>query len=277
MNARLLSFSALALALVLGDHVPAKAVNGQISADYAVSFIGIPVGTGTMVATTDGVSYRTTLYARVVGIAAVFAGGSGSAVAVGRLSSVSPVPTHFNSEVRAGGQVETLSIGMAEGNVRSVIRNPDKPPHTRATPVLPEHLRGVVDPLSAGIFIAAGRGPVIGPSACDRHSRIYNGVVRFDLIYSYVGTRRVDIAGYQGDAVVCRVRFEPIAGYRADRADLQAARQRSGEVTLVPIQGSRALIPARIAISTGYGTGIAEATRLDLNPGLPTARRASAD
>jgi hypothetical protein len=263
MNARLL---ALGLALAAPSAASAQQA-GQVSADYAVTFLGISIGTGTMVSTTDGRSYRTTLNARVTGMAAMFAGGTGTATASGQIAGATPVPA----------KVETTQIGMAGGNVSSVVRNPDKPAHTRATPVLPEHLRGVVDPLSAGIFVAGGTGPVTGVAACERRSRIYNGVVRFDLIYSFAETRQVDIGGYKGEAAVCRVRFEPVAGYRSDRSDIAAARRRSAEVILVPVAGTRTLIPAKITLVTGYGTGIAQATRLALNPGAPAARRASAD
>ncbi len=276
MNPRLAALG-LALAAPFASQPAAAQTAGQVSADYAVTFLGMSIGSGTMVSTTDGRSYRTTLNARVTGMAAMFAGGTGTATASGQIAGANPVPANYSVEVRSGGKVETTQIGMAGGNVASVVRNPDKPPHTRATPVLPEHLRGVVDPLSAGIFVAGGSGPVTGAAACERRSRIYNGVVRFDLIYSFTETRQVDIGGYKGEAAVCRVRFEPVAGYRADRSDLAAARRRSAEVILVPVAGTRTLIPAKITLSTGYGTGIAEATRLALNPGQPAARRASAD
>ena len=276
MNARL-----LALGLVIATPSAAFAqASGQVSADYAVTFLGMSIGSGTMVSTTDGTNYRTTLNARVTGMAALFAGGTGTATASGRIAGSNPVPTNYAVEVRSSGKVETTQIGMAGGNVASVVRNPDKPPHTRATPVLPEHLRGVVDPLSAGIFVAGGTGPVTGAAACERRSRIYNGVVRFDLIYSFAETRQVDIAGYKGEAAVCRVRFEPIAGYRSDRSDIASARRRSAEVVLVPVQGTRTLLPAKITLVTGYGTGIAQATRLALDPAAPATsagRRASAD
>lgn len=253
--------------------------NGEVSADYAVTFLGLSIGNGQMVSTTtDGANYRTTLNARVTGIAAMFAGGTGTAVSQGRIAGGQAVPTSFRLEVNSGGKVETTDIGMAGGNVRSVVRNPDKPPHTRATPVTEAHLRGVLDPLSAGIFVASGTGPVVGAGACDqRVSRIYNGVVRFDLIYSFVETRQVDIAGYKGEAAVCRVRFEPVAGYRPDRSDLQAARRRSAEIVLVPVTGSRALVPAKITLTTGYGTGTAQATRLALDPAQGSTRRASSN
>ncbi|QCK87975.1 DUF3108 domain-containing protein [Phreatobacter aquaticus] len=281
MTVRLLPVPIAAALLALGGAAAsAQQVtlrNGEVSADYSVSFLGLSIGSGQMVSTTtDGANYRTTLNARVTGIAAMFAGGTGTAVAQGRVAGAQAVPTSFQIQVNSGGKVETTDIGMAGGNVRSVVRNPDKPPHTRATPVTEAHLRGVLDPLSAGIFIASGSGPVVGAGACDqRVSRIYNGVVRFDLIYSFVETRPVDIAGYKGDAAVCRVRFEPVAGYRADRSDIQAARRRSAEVILVPVTGSRALLPAKITLTTGYGTGTAQATRLALDPGQATTRRAS--
>ena len=278
MRTPLLTIPGLLLALAAGA---GPAAGGQVSADYAAWFIGIPIGRGTLTATVDGASYRTHVSGRVTGIAALFVGGSGTAEANGRLAGTAPVPVQFRAEVRSGGKVETTRIAMAGGNVQSVERNPDKPPHPRATPVLPEHLRGVLDPLSAGVFIAGGSGPVTGAAACERRTRIYNGVYRFDLVYAFVATRQVEIAGYKGDAAICSVRFEPIAGFRADRSDIQSARRRSAELTLVPVAGSRALIPARVSLSTGYGHGLLEATRLDLDPARPAARpparRASAD
>lgn len=274
MKHRILALAALAAPGLFPTGAQAQ---GQVSADYAVTFLGLPIGRGAMVSTTDGRSYRTTLEARVTGIAAMFSGGSGTATATGQIRGSTPVPTSFDVEIRSSGKVETTRIGMAGGRVASVTRNPDKPPHPRATPVLPEHLAGVLDPLSAGIFVAGGSGPVTGPAACERRSRIYNGRERFDLVYSFAETRQVEIGGYKGEAAVCRVRFEPIAGYRPDRSDIQNARRRSAEVVLVPVAGTRHLLPARIALSTGYGTGVAQATRLALDPGPPQARRAAVD
>lgn len=278
MNLRPVRPSLLALAGLAALSVPAAAQQaGQVSADYAVTFLGLTIGRGSMVSTTNGTTYSTTLNARVTGVAAMFAGGSGTATAEGRFQGNQPVPSSYRLEVRSGGKTETVRIAMAGGNVASTVRDPDKPPHPRATPVLAEHLRGVLDPLSAGIFIAGGDGPVTGAAACERRTRIYTGHQRFDLIYSFVATQQVDIAGYKGEAAVCRVRFEPVSGHRPDRGDIQAARQRSAEVVLVPVRGTRALVPARITLSTGYGTGMAQATRLALDGAQPPARRASAD
>ncbi len=271
------TLTAASLAAVLAVSVlPARAQSNQVSADYAVSFLGLPIGRGTMVSTGDGRTYRTTLEAEVTGIAALFAGGTGTAVATGRLTPSAAIPSSFSIETRSGSKVETTRITLTGGNVTAIARNPDKPPHPRATPVLPEHLQGVLDPLSAGIFLAGGSGPVTGAAACDRRAPIFGGRERFDLIFSFVETRQVEIGGYKGEAAVCRVRFEPIAGYRPDRNDIQSARRRSAEVILVPVRGTRTLIPARISLSTGYGIGVAEATRLALD-GAPQGRRASAD
>lgn len=258
----------LGLTLVLAP--PARA--GEISADYAVTFLGLRIGNGTLTSRMDGRSYTATLNGRTTGIAALFSGGTGTATASGRIAGSAVVPGEFQVEIRSGGKVETTRMAMAGGTVRSVHRDPDKPPHPRATPVLPEHLNGVLDPLSAGVFIASGTGPVTGAGACDRRSRIYSGTTRFDLIYAFVETRTVEIAGYKGEAAVCSVRFEPVSGFRADRSDVQSARRRSAELTLVPVAGTRFLVPARVHLVTGYGTGIAEATRLALSQ---PARRAA--
>ncbi len=165
--------AAVLMACAAACTAPAYAQSSQVSADYAVSFLGLSIGRGTMVSTGDGRTYRTTLEAEVTGIAALFAGGTGTAVATGRLTPTAAVPSSFSIETRSGSKVETTRIAMTAGNVTSIERNPDKPPHPRATPVLPEHLRGVLDPLSAGIFLAGGSGPVTGAAACDRRAPVF--------------------------------------------------------------------------------------------------------
>lgn len=272
--------AAAALTGLVAASPAAKAQQGRVSADYHVTFIGLSIGEGQMISETDGVAYTTTLRARVTGVAALFAGGHGTAVATGRVVGDRTLANSFRAEINSRGNVETTTIALNAGQVRSVVHTPEKPAHPLVTPVPAGELANVLDPLSSGIFIAVGDGPVTGPAACQRRARVYNGRERFDLVYSFVATRQVEIANYKGPAAVCSVRFEPIAGYRSDRQDIETARERRAEVTLVPITGLRTLLPARISLQTGFGTGTATATNLQLDPGLPVARqtrRAAAD
>jgi hypothetical protein len=58
---------------------------------------------------------------------------------------------------------------------------------------------------------------------------------------------------------------------------MEALRERLAQVVLVPITGLRTLMPAQISVTTAFGTGVARATRLEVDPKLPQNRRAALD
>jgi hypothetical protein len=67
--------------------------------------------------------------------------------------------------------------------------------------------------------------------------------------------------GYQGPAVVCAVNFVPIAGYVPQRAAIKyLVAQRDIEAWLVPVAGTRVVVPYRVSVPTPLGLGIMEAT-----------------
>ena len=80
--------------------------------------------------------------------------------------------------------------------------------------------------------------------------------------------------GYEGPAVVCAVYFSPVAGHIPDRATIKyLVDQRDIEVWLVPIAGTRLVVPFRVAIPTPLGLGVLQATQFVSVPG-PQTRRA---
>ena len=99
--------------------------------------------------------------------------------------------------------------------------------------------------------------------------------MRFDLQH---GFKRMDQVkadkGYEGPAVVCAVYFSPVAGHIPDRATIKyLVDQRRIEVWLVPIAGTRLVVPFRVAIPTPIGLGVLQATQFVSVPG---PQRASA-
>jgi len=78
-----------------------------------------------------------------------------------------------------------------------------------------QHLKGVVDPLSAIMMIS--RNASADP--CDRRIPIFDGRERFDLLFSRKGDMRVTEqapSGQPGIAHVCGVRYLPIAGHKIE-------------------------------------------------------------
>ena len=65
-------------------------------------------------------------------------------------------------------------------------------------------------------------------------------------------------------AVVCALYFTPVAGYIPDRPVIKhLAAERRMEVVLVPIAGTRVLVPFRTVIPTPFGPAVLEATQFN--------------
>ena len=87
--------------------------------------------------------------------------------------------------------------------------------------------------------------------------------MRYDLKLDYkrIETVKAD-KGYQGPALVCAIYFAPISGYIADRAAIKyLIEQRKMEVWLVPLAGTRVLVPFKVKIPTPLGNAVLEATQ----------------
>jgi hypothetical protein len=104
---------------------------------------------------------------------------------------------------------------------------------------------------------------MFGPEACPRSVSVFDGRLRYDLHLVYKRTDRVKAdKGYEGQAVVCAVYFSPIAGYLPSRAAIKyLAEQRGMEAWLVPVAGTRVMVPFRLAIPTPIGLGVMQATQ----------------
>ena len=103
-------------------------------------------------------------------------------------------------------------------------------------------------------------------------------LVNDDLHLSFKRLDRVrSDKGYQGTAVVCAVRFAPIAGHVPDRAAIKYLVQlRDIEMWLAPIAGTRVLIPHRVSIPTLFGSAILEATQFETEAqAVPPTRAAN--
>jgi hypothetical protein len=117
--------------------------------------------------------------------------------------------------------------------------------------------------MSGSLARVAGNGDPVSPEACNRTLSVFDGRLRYDLKLAYKRMEMVRAEkGYQGPAVVCALNFVPIAGYVPDRAAIKyLVAQRDMEAWLVPIAGTRVLVPFRVAIPTPLGMGVLEATQ----------------
>lgn len=246
----------------------AGASAASLNAEYALSLGGWPIGTADLSANLDGERYKIDIQARLTGIAGAITGGSGGATAAGTVSGGRPLPTTYGVTSRTSRDQRTVRLGMTGGNVVAVEIAPPVEEREDRVPVRAPHKRGVLDPVSALMMPAFGRGDPLDPAICNRTLPVFDGAARFDVVLSYAETRTVEKPGYSGPVIACNARYVPVAGHRPDRPGTKFMEEnRDLSVWLAPVEGTRVLMPVRISVRTVMGTSVIEATRWNQGDG----------
>jgi hypothetical protein len=238
-----------------------------VRASYDVNFNGITIGTFEFQAHTEGKSYSLSGNAQLT---ILLFNWIGEIRTFGLLSaSRAPRPAAFSFEFQSGGKSGSTRMDFASGNVTDVKHTPPAPPKTDIVPLREQHLKGVLDPLSAILVIAN----YSNPDPCDRRLPIFDGRERFDLLLSYKGQTKVSEqqpSGQPAIAHVCRVRYRPIAGHLTDSESSYLATTDGIEVSLRPVPSANILVPYQITIPTmlGYATIVSKRVEIE-TPGSP--------
>jgi len=201
----------------------------------------------------------------------------GVTASYGRVTDTGPEPTmyafNYADSAKAAERLRLTFDGRA---VTDISISPKKRPLPRTIPVTKEQLEGVLDPLS-GAFLTAQSENLNGDlNVCNHTLPVFDGRQRYDLVVTpkrVVTVKRTTPTGYGGPAVICGVKFIPIAGYQPDNPGIRLMTQSDEiEVWLIPVRGTRMYVPYRIVLPTPVGYGSAVVTSIQVG-----TRRASAE
>jgi hypothetical protein len=251
--------------------VPALA-QGKLDAQYTASLAGVPVGKGGWVIEIGDDQYLSATSGVTTGLLRVFASGEGSGIARGYVSNGTLVPSAYAATITADKKTEEMRMSIVGGVVKDLIVTPALPPNPDRIPVTEQHYRGVTDPMTASLVRVPGAADPLSPEACNnKTTSIFDGRMRYDLTVSFKRMEEVKAEkGYAGPAVVCAVYFNPVAGYIPGRAAIKyLTKLRDMEATMVPIAGTRVMVPFRVAVPTPLGTAALQATQFIVTPMPP--------
>jgi hypothetical protein len=245
---------------------------GQFDARYTLSVNSFPLGTFTWRAQIGASEYSANAVGRASGIFSMLLSGEGTVsikgiVKDGRLQSASYASAFTRDKEKAG-----VLMQVDAGRVRD-LKIEETDPDTDRIPVTDAHKQDIADPLTA-LLIPAPAGDPVAAAGCERKLSIFDGRRRFDLALSF---RRNDKAmpekGYAGPALVCAVKFTPVAGHRASSPLLTFLIEgRDIEIWFVPVAGTRVLAPVRLSIASGIGTMLLRADQFDTTTGLASGK-----
>jgi hypothetical protein len=255
------------LPLIDGGFV-AAAAQGKVDARYTASLAGVPLGKGAWVIDVTDTDYVAAASGMTTGLVKVFTGGQGSGAARGSIVSGNFSPASYSVSISTGKKSEEISMTLNGGSVKEYSIKPEQPLPLKAVPVMDSHRRNVIDPMTASLVRAPGKDDPLNPDSCKRHLAVFDGRIRYDLDFAYKRMDKVKAEkGYQGPALVCSVFFSPVAGHVPDRPAVKyLTEMKDMEVWLVPVAGTRVLVPFRFSVPTPLGLGVLEATQFVTAP-----------
>jgi hypothetical protein len=240
------------------------AAAGPVEGRYGIALAGLQIGTAVISGDVGPGGYRTNLNARLTGLVGVLTSGQGAVQVSGAFAGQRPLSSGYALSANNSQISRTIQIGMNAGNITQVAIDPPFEPKPDRVPVLEHHRRNVVDPVSALLMPVAGSGDLLSEQNCSRVIPVFDGVQRFDVTLSPAGSRVVNEPrkGYVGHALVCNARYAPVAGHRPIPATDFMRANRDMQVWLVPVAGSRTLVPWRIQVRTQIGNLMIEAQHI---------------
>jgi len=235
----------------------------RLHGSYVVSLAGIVVGRGYWDLRVAPHGFSAAGGGGSVGVAALFSSGKGEASAAGDLRDGVPEPGRYDYASTTRRKFDEVHLRLKDRDVVEAEVDPPPGQGRKRVKLEDQHRKGVFDPVSAVLFPVSG---ALGPESCGRVLPVFDGRMRYDLRFSFA--RVEDVAtekGYKGPAVVCRVRFAPIAGYVPDRPAIKyLVGLESMEMWLAPVAGTGLAVPWRVRIPTPFGTAEMTAERFEV-------------
>lgn len=249
----------LAAALV-ACATPALA-EGRLDAKYVLSVGGVELGRASVVVQAGEDAYEISGSGRITGVLRAVSSGKGVAAARGVLTPAKMVPRLYALNAEADGKKEGARLAMAGGAVAEMEVEPPLKPLPDRVPITNATLQNVIDPMSGAFVYVPPPTEPLSAAACARAVPVFDGRQRYDIVLSYLRTEQVTVTGYKGPAIVCGVRYQPVAGHRPSRYTVQyMADNKDMFVWLVPIEGTRLMAPFKVSVATMIGTAVFQAT-----------------
>jgi len=269
--------AAMAMPAPLAFAAPGKgeAPNGTVDATYNILLGGLTIGRFALETEFDGKGYTITVRGTTSGVSRFVSDGKGYLKSSGRMIGTRVLPGAYLLDTSENGRRNsTVSMLMKAGTIQQVAAMPPLAKKADRVPLLPQHKRNILDPLSA-MIVPLPKGSM--GAACNRTVPVFDGWQRFDVRLSYKGTAEVSgqEGSYKGAVAVCAARYVPVAGHRPSREAIEYMQNNKAlEVWLAPVEPLGIMIPYRMQIGTEVGMLTIHASRF---VGAAETQRASAE
>ncbi|ASY64116.1 hypothetical protein SJ05684_c26840 [Sinorhizobium sojae CCBAU 05684] len=224
--------------------------------DYSIALAGLPVARASFHTELEKNRYTISGTLHSAGLVDIIKRTSGQTRVSGVVGRDQLRATSYSMSYRSGSKARAISVTFRNGNVVRASMEPKRTPLPKNwVPVTRRDLRNVLDPLSGLIIPARTR-------VCPNTLPIFDGESRLDIKLSPKGTRSFRTRGFEGEAIVCGVRFVPRAGYRKGRQDVEYLRRlNTMEIWFAKAETVDVYAPVYVHIPTKLGPVTVSATR----------------
>ena len=234
---------------------PADTAGVRHVSEYDISLGILPIAKASFASEFGSRDYRISGSFRSWGLADIITKISAKTSVSGRKRGDRLEAERYNLVYKTGKRTRTYDVTYRNGNVtRSVMKPEPKKRPDSWVPVTDQDLRSVLDPLSGLIF--AGDSKV-----CPSRLPIYDGESRMDLVLTPKGTKAFTTDGFEGEAIVCEIRYVPKSGFRRGRSDIEHLKKTPMEIWFAKAQSVNVYAPVYARIPTSMGQVYVKAAR----------------
>ena len=132
--------------------IGAPAAAETLKAHYALSLLGISIGSAFVSGVIEPQSYRLDIAMKTTGLANLVNNTRGAATATGKLAPEGPSPASFANTLANSYETRTVRMTLGGNSVHALEVKPEPWDAAQRLPITPEHKQHVSDPVSALIM-----------------------------------------------------------------------------------------------------------------------------
>lgn len=255
MFKRLLTFFAAASIGFAGQAAGAEEVLNHTN--YQIALSGLPLANAFFQARRKGDSYAVDAQIASTGIGDIIADAKAEMSSAGAVRDGGFRPERFSFRYRYGKKARSFETRFKGGNVVASIIEPPSKKRKGWIEVTPEDLHAVTDPI-AGLIMPDGDEP------CRSEIKVYDGESRLSLKLARKRENAFKTEGFEGEAIVCSIRYEPKSGYRKGHNDIDYVRRLANmEIWFAKAAPMNVYAPVFLSVPTKYGTLTITATHFE--------------
>lgn len=229
----------------------------RVDAGYKITLNGFDLGTFSFKSNVGRTQYTLDTDVQISALLGVFQ-WKGVTRSSGSLAEKSPQPENFRFDYESSLRSGSVSMGFDKGEIERISVVPTQIDSSDVVPLERKHLADVLDPLSA--IMALTHTDAASP--CGRKVAIFDGRQRFNIDLRFA--RKVQLTGTSETAVVCRVKYTPIAGYRPNEETRQLAASNAIEIVFRPVPTAKLMLPQSVSVPTPAGTARIDLVRVNI-------------